>query len=190
MKAHQHLALAHHMPHAEPRATPIVPCAAHDWRKQMIGSDSGEVPELVLEHALLHRELGCRVDVLHAAAATDSVGRARGHDPGARGPQDFERLRPVVATASLDRLCNHPLAGKSIVNEDHAAVETRHPAALEIDAFNLQQQSPVFAGFPRLRNGIAAAHACGQACSKFSQRRSPVSSTTLRANSSSRRYCS
>ena len=122
------------MAHREPRALPVAPGGPSIGRSTCSGRDLAEVPERVLERALLGRHLRGDVQVLHRAAAADAEVRATRHDPLRALPAqgDQRRLLPV-ALAPADRDL-HLLAGERVLDEHHLALGVvRHALRLEVE---------------------------------------------------------
>ena len=72
-KADQRAAFFRHVARGETRAMAVAPRLAVNRGQNAIGPDPADVPESVLEHALLDCDLRARVQVLQAAAAADAV---------------------------------------------------------------------------------------------------------------------
>ena len=86
MKANQHRTFLEYMTHRKPGAVPVTPSRAFDRAKDVVGYDFAQMPEVVLQHALLHRHLRTDMKVLHLATTTS---------PG---------VKPKMGTAGLDAL--------------------------------------------------------------------------------------
>ena len=154
VKADQHLALLDHMAHRQARAPAVAPVRPMDGAQQMVGLALAQMPEVVFQHALLHRHLRGRVQVLHLAAATGAGMQAEmraawRHALGGLLVHRRDRGRfPGILLAMAGGA--HPLVRQGPVDEDHLAVGTaRH--ALGIQIHGMHQQPVVL----RMRRTLA-----------------------------------
>ena len=128
VEADQHLALLDHMAHRQARAPAVAPVRPMDGAQQMVGLALAQMPEVVFQHALLHRHLGSRVQMLHLAAAAspgmqpemrttrrDALGGLLVHG-GDRGC--FPGVLLAVAGGA------DPFVGQGALDEDDLAVGT------------------------------------------------------------------
>src|SRR5690606_9964480 len=99
-----------------------------------------EMPQLVLERALLDRHLHAGVDVLHRAAAADAEMRAGRRDARTARAQHRGGLRDVELRLAPDDLGLDSLAGQRAANEDDLALVARHAVRVEVERFDLQLQ--------------------------------------------------
>ncbi len=131
------------MPHRQARALPIAPGRPLDRPQHLRGPQPAQVPELVLEHALLDRNLRGRVQVLHLAAAAGAgmqaeVRASRRHALRAGLAQlGQHRLLPLpLAPRHVDP---HPLTGQGTLDEDDLAVgAARNPVGVEVERLDAQ----------------------------------------------------
>ena len=137
VKANQHLAFFHHMAHRQPRAPAVAPCRAVNGAQHGLRAAFAQMPEVVLQHALLDGDLGGRVQMLHLAAAASAcmqakVRAARLH-PLRRFAVDVrERGRfPVVFAAAA--LGADPFTGQRAFDKHHLAIgPVRHTLRVQI----------------------------------------------------------
>ncbi len=121
VEAHPHAALARHQPHAEPCAVAIAPGRAVDRRIHDLRLHAADVPQRILQHALLGGGLRHRVQVLHrAAAAGAEIGTTWGHALRA-GLQHARGVGLFVARLHTIGLVLHALARQRAVDEDRLA---------------------------------------------------------------------
>ena len=66
----QRFGLARDVAHRQPRPVPVVPLDPCDRAHDLLGLQTSQVPQRVFQHALLHGDLGPRVQMLHRTAAT------------------------------------------------------------------------------------------------------------------------
>src|SRR5208282_3405604 len=119
--------------HRETGTMPVTPGGAVDRREQLARLHPSDVPERILEHALLHRDLRRRIEVLQAAAATDAKIAAGGrHARGARDMELGDAREIVVALAAKD-LDIGLLADQPAFDEHGLAVDPSDPTAFLIE---------------------------------------------------------
>ena len=139
VEADQHRALLDDVAHRQARPLPVVPVRAAHRPEHALGPHLAEVPERVLEGALLGRDLRGDVEVLHLAAAADAEVRAARHDAlrALTAQLDERRLLPVVL-APLD--CDpHFLARQRVLDEhDLAFAVVGNALRLEIERLDPQ----------------------------------------------------
>ncbi len=76
VEADQRFALLDHVPDRKPCALAITPCLPRDWPHDGFSPDLADVPQALLEDALLDRDLRPSVQMLHRAAAAHAEMRA------------------------------------------------------------------------------------------------------------------
>ena len=76
VKADQHRALFAHKTHRNAGAVAVAPGRAFDSAQHVVGLDLADMPEVVLHHPLLDRDLGADMQMLHFAAATGAFVQA------------------------------------------------------------------------------------------------------------------
>ena len=144
VKADQHRALLAHVAHRKARAPAVAPGRAlRSGRSTVSGLHLAQVPQVVLQHALLDRHLGADVQVLHLAAAAGAlvqaeVRAARAHALR-RLPVDRRQrgLLPVVLLA-VD-LGGHPLERQRAFDEHHLAVgPAGHALRVDVERVHFQ----------------------------------------------------
>ena len=122
-----------HDPHRQARAIPVVPGRSVDRRQHAVGAHASDVEQVVLEHALLDRDLCGDVEMLHRAATADAEVRApRNHARGRRREQIDDVADRVARLAASDRI-RDALTGERTVDEDDLAVRVTDAAALVIE---------------------------------------------------------
>ena len=143
VKADQHGAFLDDMPHAQTRAAPVAPGRAFDGPQHALCLDLRKVPQVVFQHALLHRHLCRGVQVLHLAAAARPRVQAEVLATRAHALRAFARdgrdlaLLPLVLLACHIHL--HTLGGQGAFNEHHLAVgAVRHALGFEVQRLHLQ----------------------------------------------------
>jgi hypothetical protein len=98
--------------------------------------------EVVLEDALLGRDLRGRLDVLHRAAATDAVPAAARRGSLGAGTQHLDDAPQVEVAAAAPAGEEHALAGHAAVDERHLAVDVRDADALVVDRLDQRLGGP------------------------------------------------
>src|SRR5690606_1483115 len=79
-KTDQYSALTWHQSHGKARAVTVAPGGPMHGREDGCWLELADVPKSVFQHALLHGDLGLRIDMLHGTAPTNAkVGAARIH---------------------------------------------------------------------------------------------------------------
>mmetsp|Transcript_53296 Transcript_53296/g.125193 ORF Transcript_53296/g.125193 Transcript_53296/m.125193 type:complete len:290 (+) Transcript_53296:1107-1976(+) len=143
VEADQHLALLGHVADRKTRTVAVAPGRAFDRPQQHLGLDLAEMPELVLNHALLHGHLRPGLQMLHlaapAGARVQAEMRAARRHPQRAFLLDLGELAllPVVLAPCNLRLDD--LARQGTVDEHHLAVGVvRHALRLKFDAFDLE----------------------------------------------------
>ena len=121
VEADQDRAFLGDVAHRQTRPLPVVPVRPAHRPQHALGADLAEMPERILERALLGRDLRGDVEVLHLAAAADAEMRAARHDPlrAFTTKLDQRRLLPVVL-APLGRDANL-FSRQRILDEDDLA---------------------------------------------------------------------
>jgi len=143
VKAHQHRALLVHMPHRQARAVAVAPGRAFDRPQDVLGPHLAQVPQVVLQHPLLHRHLRADVQVLHLAAATgagmQAEMRAAGLDALGRlmVNRRHRALLPVVLLAVHVRA--HHFERERAFHEHHLAIgAVGNALGLDVERLNRQ----------------------------------------------------
>src|SRR6266545_6614595 len=104
-----------------------------DGREQLAWTHPRDVPECVLEHALLNRDLRGGIQVLEAAAAADPEMRAGRRDAcGTRGVK-LGHARKLIAGLAAKHFDRDPLADQRAFDEDSLAVDAGDAAAFLIE---------------------------------------------------------
>ncbi|MCY1224204.1 hypothetical protein D9M72_363500 [compost metagenome] len=121
MEADQHPALLGHVAHGQPRAVAIAPVRPGDGTEHHVGLHLGQVPQVVFQHALLDRQLGARIQMLHRAPAADPKMLAAGLHPHHRFLPDLDQMGLLVAGLAAKAAVADGLAGQRALDEDHLA---------------------------------------------------------------------
>ena len=122
VEADQHRALLDDVAHREARALAVAPVGPAHRPQDALGADLAEMPQRILERALLGRDLRGDVEVLHLAAAADAEVRAARHD-ALRAAHGEARRSVACSQLFLRRLtCDANLfARQRILDEDDLA---------------------------------------------------------------------
>ena len=139
METHQHLALLRHEAHRQPRSVAIAPSGALDRPEHLIGRDLGQVPQTILERALLGRQLGTGLQVLHlAATACSDIPAARSDALRTLAAHRGDRgLLPLVLAAENADL-NLFTGQRALDEHDLALGVVGHALPLEIEGLDAQ----------------------------------------------------
>ena len=89
VKADEHFAFFHHMPHRQARAPAVAPGGAVDGRQHVGRAHFAQPPEVVFQHALLDGHLRGGVQMLHLAAAARARVQAKVRAAGAHALAAF-----------------------------------------------------------------------------------------------------
>ncbi len=176
-KPDQRSALFRHPAHRHARPVPVSPGKPVQRPQHRLGANAAQVPERVLEHALLGGYLRAFFDVLHrASAAGAEEDAARGNSRRAfaldpHDPRGFPRGLFAVSGV-LDEL-----ARNGIVDEHRLALDVGHAAALPVEGLDK-------------RDRHAAPGYWLQRPTNSRQCASPDLANVSRTNCSSLRYCS
>ena len=137
MEADQHAAFLRHVAHGEARAVAVLPAGPVDRREHLLRLHLADVPQRVLEHALLHRDLRGEIDVLQRAAAAQRRSSAQ------RGVARLAAGSSTVSTrADLERRLlaedrrGDALARQRAFDEDRLAVAAGDAAAFLVERFD------------------------------------------------------
>ncbi len=122
VKPDQDSALLVHQAHGEACAVAIAPVRASQGTQQRLRPHLGNVPEVVLQGALLEGELGLRVDVLHAAAAADAEMRATRLDARVGRALPFHSVALLPLGLAAGDAHAHHLAGQGARGKHHFAI--------------------------------------------------------------------
>ena len=122
MEAHQHPALLGHMAHRNTGAVTVTPGRTIDGPQHDLCLGLAQMPEIVFQHALLHGNLGRRLQMLHGAATARAEIVAARLDPQRgltvqRGHLAGFPLRFLAIGLETD-----PLAGQRTFDEDDLAL--------------------------------------------------------------------
>ena len=133
METDEHAAFFCDVAHRQPGPLTVTPGFAVDRREQFAGAHARDVPERVLEHALLDCDLRGRIQVLQAAAAANAEMRAgRRYTRGARGVKLGHACELVVGLAAKD-FDGDALADQRAFDEDGLAVDAGDASAFLIE---------------------------------------------------------
>ena len=102
-------------------------------RQQLAGAHAADVPERVLEHALLGGDLRRRFQMLQAAAAADAEMRAKRRHTRRTGAQNTRGACKLVGRPPAMNLDADELAGQGPFDEHRFAVDARDAAAFLIE---------------------------------------------------------
>ena len=143
VEAHQHLALLHHVAHRQAGPVPVTPGGPLQRPQDARRPDLGQMPEVVLQHPLLHGHLGGRVQMLHLAPPAGAgvqaeVRASRAHALRALAEHGHGLgLFPLVLAPRHAH--GHALAGQCAVDEhDLAIVAPGHAPAVEVKRGDLE----------------------------------------------------
>ena len=139
VEAHQHRLLLHDVAHREPRALPVAPIGPLHRPQHPFRPHLAEMPQRVLERALLDRDLRGDVEVLHLAAAADAeVPATRDDALGALLAQLDER-RPLPRVLAAPHRNADFLARQRVLDEDDLALRVvRDALRLQIERLDPQ----------------------------------------------------
>ena len=132
VKSDQHAALLRYQPHRQPRPLAVAPGRTVDRRIQHFGVQTADMPESVLEHALLGRCLGRRLQMLHAAAAADAEIPAARFTALCAGLQNAERSCLLVTGLSAEAGILDFLAGQGALDEYRLAFDVGDAATFVV----------------------------------------------------------
>ncbi len=157
VESHQHRVLLRDPAHGQPRAQPVAPRRPFDRAQHQLGLDLAEVPEVVLQHALLHRHLRLRREMLHLAAAAragmQAEVRTARRDALRALAADGHEIGLLPLLLALDDLDARLLARQRAVDEhDDAFAVVRDALRIEVDAGDLQ---PLVVGHARCGPRVA-----------------------------------
>ena len=137
VEADQHAAFLRDVTHRQPRAVPVAPRRPVDRRQQRRRPHAGDVPQRVLERALLRRDLGHDIEMLERAASADAeVGTARQDAVGTRAKDRF-RACEFPRGLALERRDRRSLAGQGALDEDRLPVDARDATAFLVERFDV-----------------------------------------------------
>src|SRR5205823_10997278 len=108
--------------HRQPGAVAIAPGDAVDRREQLVRAHAADVPQSILEYALLDRDLRGGLEVLQAATAADAevgAGRRRARRTG--GAQ-FRHARQLVVGLAAKHFDRNTLADQRPFDKHRLAV--------------------------------------------------------------------
>ncbi len=154
VEAHQHSALGRHMAHGQPRAIAIPPVRPGDGAEHHIGTELGQVPQVVFQHALLDGDLRTRIQMLHRAAAAGAEEPALRRHARGRLAQNIDQGGLLIGRLGPMAAVSHPLTRQCAFHEHHFAGrtilvgQTAHAARFVIERHNLQRPRHGHLGFP------------------------------------------
>ena len=157
-------ALLDHVSNRQAGAEAVAPGRALDGTQQRLGAHLAQVPQVVFQDALLHSDLGRRLEVLHLAATAQAemlTARLGALGALATALGRCGLLPVVLSAADADP---HLFAGQGVFDEDHLAVgAVSHALGFEVQGFNGQplqvERHLGWRGFgARKRNGGCVGH--------------------------------
>ena len=98
--------------------------------------DLADVPQVVFQHPLFHRDLAGFLQVLHAAAAAHAVVRAFRCHPHETGVYDFPQGGHFVAGFFLEHGIGDFFPRQSAFDENHLAIHVRDATAFVVQGFD------------------------------------------------------
>ncbi len=134
----------------------VAPGGAVDRGQELRRAHASEVPQRILERALLGRNLCTGVLVLQRAAAADAEMRAARIDARRAGSEDALRARDLVRRFALQRGDRHALARERTFDEDRFTGDPRNTAALLVERADLDRRWRGVAG-GSFRHGMGRA---------------------------------
>jgi hypothetical protein len=145
VKAHHHRVFLRHVTHRQARAVAVIPGRAVHWPQDGVGLHLGDVLEVIFQHALLHRDLRARLQVLHRAAAAVTEVDALGLDPHRRRALQRDHAACFPVLLFLERLVADALARQRAFDEDHftgravGVLEVANAAPVHVEGFDVDE---------------------------------------------------
>src|SRR5262249_42650234 len=140
-----------HEARRQPRAVAVAPGGTVQRPQHSLGAHAADVPQRVLEHALLGGDLAAIIDVLHrAAAASAEEGAAWCYARGGL-PADSNDLRQLERRLLAVRGVLDFLAGDRAVDEDRLALDVRDAAPFAVERLDARDRhaGPAYFQCPR-----------------------------------------
>ena len=139
VEAHQRSTLLRHVAHREPGAVAVAPGRAVYGRQHLLRPDPPDVPQAVLQHPLLDRDLRARVEVLQAAtSAKTEVAAARRHALGGR-LDHLDQGGDFVCRLLAVRRAGDALARQRALDKNGLAVAARDAATFLVQRLDQQR---------------------------------------------------
>ncbi len=152
MEPDEYRALLAHMAHRQAGTVAVAPGRAFDGPQDRFRLHLAQVPEVVLEHPLLHRDLGGRVQVLHLAATAGArvqaeVRTSRTHTLGGLAMDRRDNAGFPVVLAAMNAGADL-LEGQRALDEHDLAIGPMGDAlGFDIEGLNEQPVRRHFTGF-------------------------------------------
>ena len=103
-----------------------------DRRQHLLRAQAADVPQAVLEHPLLGRNLGRRLEMLHRATAAHPEMLAARLDPGDRTGNHIDEVREFVTGLFPEAGVLYNFSRQSTVDEDRLAIQAGNASGFMI----------------------------------------------------------